>query len=379
MTWMERFGKYLALACLFLLWPALDAYLRGAVTGLRGAFLAAAVGLSALIYVWYCLAGHALRNSLVPVASVAALTLLSIGVGHLSSQPANNNFLIALLLAGFALPTRRALIAFGALAAVMLVEGIVLSAGLSAQVILQLVLTLPTIILFGGAAMGLRYLVSSLTELRAARAQIAQHATDRERARIARDLHDLLGHSLSLITLKGELATRLLPEGGAATNEVRDMLALSRQAMQEVRQAVSGYRQPTLATELRAARVAHKAAGIELDVLQEVGALDRQREAVLGWVIREACTNVIRHSGASHCRIALTDQEGRLEIEVVNDGWHVPQLPVGNGLRGLQERLAALGGTLEATAMPDSGFRLIARLPAEGHSQEDRMEVGVIR
>ena len=376
---MERFGKYLALACLFLLWPALDAYLAGAVTGLRGAFLAAAVGLYALIYVWYCLGGHALRNSLVPIASLAALILLSIAIGHLSSQPANNNFLIVLLLAGFALSTRRALIAFGAIGAVMVAEGIVLSQGLSAQVILQLVLTLPTILLFGGAAMGLRYLVTSLAELRAARAEIARHATDRERARIARDLHDLLGHSLSLITLKGELATRLLPEGGTATNEVRDMLALSRQAMQEVRQAVSGYRQPTLATELTAARVAHQAAGIELDVVQQVGALDRQREAVLGWVIREACTNVIRHSGASHCRIALSDVDGGLQIEVENDGWQVPQLLAGNGLRGLQERLGALGGTLEAAALPESGFRLMARLPAQGQSEEERVEVEAVR
>src|SRR5207245_420834 len=169
-------------------------------------------------------------------------------------------------------------------------------------------------------------------------------AADQERSRIARDLHDLLGHSLSVITLKGEVAVRLLPEGVPGTDEVRDMLALSRETLREVREAVSGYRTPTLATELMAARVALEAAAIEVDVEQSVGALDRESEAVLGWVIREATTNVIRHSGARLCRIAITRDDGQVKIDVRNDGWRVPQVPAGNGLRGLQERLAALGG-----------------------------------
>src|SRR5439155_11102999 len=102
-------------------------------------------------------------------------------------------------------------------------------------------------------------------------------------------------------------------------DEVRDIVGLSRDALQQVREAVSGYRQPTLATELTAARVALEAAGIEVDVKQSLGALDRETEAVLGWVVREATTNVIRHSGAKHCRIALTRTEDGIEIEVVND------------------------------------------------------------
>ncbi len=116
------------------------------------------------------------------------------------------------------------------------------------------------------------------------------------------------------------------------------MVRLSRETLQQVREAVSGYRQPTLATELMAARVALQAAAIELDVNQNVGALDRDSEAVLGWVIREATTNVIRHSGAKHCHIALTRPEGQIQIEIQNDGWRVPQGPAGNGLRGLEER-----------------------------------------
>ena len=141
------------------------------------------------------------------------------------------------------------------------------------------------------------------------------------------------------------------------------MLNLSREALQQVREVVSGYRQPTLATELMAAKLALQAASIDLDVMQGVGALDRESEAVLGWIIREATTNVIRHSGAKHCRIALARDNGRLSVEVTNDGWKVPVAPAGNGLRGLQERLAGLGGTLEASALPNSGFRLMATLP----------------
>lgn len=379
MNWVERFGNYAALGWLFLLWPPLDAYLRGKVPGLQGAVLAVALIIYTLIYAWYCLAGHRLRHRVIPVATVASLTVLAVVLDHLSGEAANNNFLIALLVAGFALPKRRALIAFFLVAAIMIVEGVLLAKLTAGQFILQLVLTLPSVVLFGGGAMGLRYLLASLAELRAARAEVAQHATDRERSRIARDLHDLLGHSLSLITLKGELATRLLPEGAPGVDEVRDMVALSREALQQVRDAVSGYRQPTLATELMAARVALRAAGMDLEVQQDVGALDRETEAVLGWVIREGCTNVIRHSGARHCRIHLTRKPGELEIEVANDGWRVPQAPAGNGLRGLEERLSALGGTLDAFALPTAGFRLVATVPAQSRLQVDAVDAKVAR
>ena len=157
------------------------------------------------------------------------------------------------------------------------------------------------------------------------------------------------------------------------------MLGLSREALQQVRDAVSGYRQPTLATELMAARVALRAAGMDLEVQQDVGALDRETEAVLGWVIREGCTNVIRHSGAKHCRIHLTRNPGELKIEVANDGWRVPQVPAGNGLRGLEERLSALGGTLDAFALPTAGFRLVATVPAQSRLQVDAVDAKVAR
>ena len=119
--------------------------------------------------------------------------------------------------------------------------------------------------------------------------------------------------------------------------------------------------------------------GIELEVQQDVGALDRETEAVLGWAIREGCTNVIRHSGAKHCRIHLTRKPGQLQIEVANDGWRVPQAPAGNGLRGLEERLSALGGTLDASALPSAGFRLVATVPPQSRLEVNAVDAEVGR
>lgn len=358
MEWIERLGKYFALALLALMWPVVDAYSRGLIAPNRAGVFAVTAAAYCVIYGWYCLRGHGRPGLAVPVGTVLLLTVLAAALEHLIAQPNLNFFLIPLMVAGFGLAPRPAVITIGAITATSIADSVLVADQPASSQAVQLALRVPVVLLFGGGAAALRYLINTVAELRAARAEIAQHAADRERARIARDLHDLLGHSLSLITLKGELATRLLPEGAAGTNEVRDMLALSRQALQQVREAVSGYRHPTLATELTAAGIALRAAGIELEVRQSVGAVDRETEAVLGWVIREATTNVIRHSGAKRCSITLTQEDGLLQVEVVNDGWRVVQRPPGNGLRGLEERLASVGGTLEASPLTDAGFRV---------------------
>jgi two-component system, NarL family, sensor histidine kinase DesK len=362
MHWVERFGKYLALALLALMWPVVDAYQRGLLPAGSTATFALAAGAYAAIYSWYCLWGHRSRDKAVPVGTVLALAVLALALDHLVGRPDFNFFLIPLGVAGFAFGPRAALIAIAIVSAASVLDAVLLDSRPADRVALQLALLFPSLLLFGGGAMALRYFLNTLAELRAARAEISQQAADRERVRIARDLHDLLGHSLSLITLKGELATRLLPEWAAGSNEVRDMLALSREALQQVRDAVSGYRQPTLAMELSAAQLQLKGAGIEVDVSRGIGALGRESEAVLGWVIREATTNVIRHSGAKHCEIRLGEKDDQLQVEVLNDGWRVVQRPAGNGLRGLEERLASIGGTLDASPLPDAGFRLRATI-----------------
>lgn len=224
--------------------------------------------------------------------------------------------------------------------------------------------------LLGGFAMvGVRTLIRTTIELREARATVAQLAANEERLRLARDLHDLLGHSLSLITLKSELAGRMLPEHpDKAAQQVADIENVSRQAMVDVREAVTGYRRPRLAGELAGVRVALTAAGItaELPAEPDLTGVASETESALAWALREAVTNVVRHSGARRCTVELVRRqtlEGPvLELSVEDDGGGADSGP-GNGLTGLRERLEKVGGELEAGS-GRHGFRLLARVPA---------------
>jgi two-component system sensor histidine kinase DesK len=224
--------------------------------------------------------------------------------------------------------------------------------------------------LLGGFAMvGVRTLIRTTIELREARATVAQLAANEERLRLARDLHDLLGHSLSLITLKSELAGRMLPEHpDKAAQQVADIENVSRQAMVDVREAVTGYRRPRLAGELAGVRVALTAAGImaELPAEPDLTGVASETESALAWALREAVTNVVRHSGARRCTVELVRRqtlEGPvLELSVEDDGGGADSGP-GNGLTGLRERLEKVGGELEAGSARH-GFRLLARVPA---------------
>jgi two-component system sensor histidine kinase DesK len=228
--------------------------------------------------------------------------------------------------------------------------------------------------LLGGFAMsGVGQLVRTTIELREARVTVAELAANEERLRLARDLHDLLGHSLSLITLKSELAGRMLPEHpDRAAEQVADIERVSRQALMDVREAVTGYRRPTLSGELAGARTALAVAGVAAEVPSEGPAgfqgaeLCDESETVLAWSLREAVTNVVRHSGASRCAVSLTPRqtlEGpMLELTVEDDGRGASGSAHGNGLTGLTERLAGIGGSLE-TGTSRSGFVLTVRAP----------------
>ena len=208
-------------------------------------------------------------------------------------------------------------------------------------------------------------------ELNAARAELALSAVAAERERFARDLHDLLGHSLSVIAIKAELAGRLMsidPERAAA--EVADVEGVARESLREVRQAVSGYRQPTLDKELEGARVALSAAGIEAEVERTSVNLDPDVEAVLAWAVREGATNVIRHSGATHCQVKVRASLADAGVEVVDDGEGPACLRgevgphTGHGITGLTERAERLRGRIEAGGLPDGqGFRLAVSIP----------------
>jgi two-component system, NarL family, sensor histidine kinase DesK len=221
----------------------------------------------------------------------------------------------------------------------------------------------------GLLVMLVRGLRVSNDELREARAELARLAVARERERFARDLHDLLGHTLSVIALKAELAGRLLPERpGEAAGEVADVERVARTALSEVRDAVSGYRQPTLDDELAGARMALSAAGISADVREPVVKLDPTVEAVLAWAVREGATNVIRHSGAANCVVKVSANLTEAEVEVVDDGVGAAMTngAPGNGLTGLAERARTLGGRVEGGALPGGGYRLAVVVPVAG-------------
>jgi two-component system sensor histidine kinase DesK len=223
--------------------------------------------------------------------------------------------------------------------------------------------------LIGIGMIGVSRLVVTVRELRTAREELARLAVAEERLRFARDLHDLLGHSLSLITLKSELAGRLLPTAPEkAATEVRDIEAVARRALREVREAVAGYRQPTLDGELEDAREMLEAASITCRIENKVGVLPNATDAVLAWAVREGITNVIRHSRARSCEIRVTRDGEEVRAEISDDGLgssaeRDAHPSNGSGLSGLAERVAASGGDFEAGSPPESGFRLRVSLP----------------
>ncbi len=214
------------------------------------------------------------------------------------------------------------------------------------------------------ALFGTRQVILSNSELRAARDEIATLAVAEERARMARDLHDVLGHSLTTITVKAGLARRILEssgDGDKAIAELRDVERLSRTALSEVRSTVSGHRKASLAAELVGARAALQAAEITADLPHAVDDVPAELQEPFAYVLREGVTNVIRHSGATRCEVRL----GRSWIEIRDDGSGAHgDGTSGHGLAGLRERLAAVGGELDAGPAPDGGFVVRASVPA---------------
>ncbi|MCC5475926.1 sensor histidine kinase [Streptomyces sp. NPDC059680] len=214
-------------------------------------------------------------------------------------------------------------------------------------------------------------LSEAVRELRAAREELARRAVEKERLRFSRDLHDLLGHTLSVIVVKSEAARRLAPRDmDAALGQITDIESVGRQALTEIREAVTGYREGSLATELTRARSALSAASVEAVVRQSGAPLEPQTEALLSWVVREAVTNVVRHSDARRCEITVESGAEQVRLTVTDNGSgravSRPRQGIGGtGLKGLTERLAAAGGSLTAGPSPRGGFAVTAELPVQ--------------
>jgi two-component system sensor histidine kinase DesK len=262
----------------------------------------------------------------------------------------------------------------------------------------------------------------TVAKLRQTRAELARIAVAEERLRIARDLHDLLGHSLSLITLKAELARRVLnTDADRASQEIAELEGVARQSLSDVREAVAGYRQPDLAAELAAARQLLTAAGITARIAADAPAgLPPDVDSVLAWTVREGVTNLVRHAGATTATITVASGSRSAVVDISDDGPGRPADPAGaalarpeppsepagtamngttmngngsagteagdtalmpgtprlrragSGLAGLAERVRDLGGELAAGHIQPHGFRLRVTIPIPAADRDPR-------
>ncbi|MDT5036040.1 MAG: two-component system, NarL family, sensor histidine kinase DesK [Micromonosporaceae bacterium] len=233
-----------------------------------------------------------------------------------------------------------------------------------------------SVVMSGALVLVVSRMIGLIDELRATRRALAEAAVAEERLRFARDLHDLLGHTLSVIVVKAEVARRVAGrDPGAAVTQAIEIEQIGRQALTEIREAVTGYRTGGLSQELERARASLRDAGIEPTVHTTGPALPGPLDALLTWAVREGVTNVIRHSRARTCRIEVGLTRTRAYTVISDDGGgpgcpadpprhaSAGSPPGGNGLRGLTERMSAVGGTVSAGAGPGTGYRLAVELP----------------
>jgi two-component system sensor histidine kinase DesK len=202
--------------------------------------------------------------------------------------------------------------------------------------------------------------------LRLSHEEVRRLAAVAERERIGRDLHDLLGHTLSLVALKSDLAARLIDrDPQAARREIDDVSRVARDALAQVRSAVTGIRAAGLAAELASARLLLESDGIAMTCPPHLPPLSADQETVLALTLREAITNLQRHARATTADVRLQEEAGQLRLVIQDNGRGGAIVP-GNGLTGMRERLEAVGGSLRIDAQPLRGMRLEAVVPWQG-------------
>ncbi|MEU8352411.1 MULTISPECIES: sensor histidine kinase [Streptomyces] len=261
------------------------------------------------------------------------------------------------------LPGRAAWPLFALISAVVLVQSSLEDSGAVMVVYLTTSTMMAGVILYGTAKLS-----DLVREVHASRTEMARMAVGQERLRFARDLHDLLGYSLSAITLKSELIQRLVhsrPE--RAREEIASVLDVSRQALADVRLVARGYRDMSLSDEADSAARILATADVEAEVSIDCGRLHPVVETVLATALREGMTNVLRHSRVEHCTISATTEGETVRLTLVNDGVsgaaRRPSPDSGSGLGNLRSRLSAIGGRVEAGLLDDGRFQLFAEAP----------------
>jgi len=341
----ERFGWFMgSIWLVFLMFPLVSAFTAETWWVWR-LFAIAAILAFAAVYVygfirigrtetwadvnrfgWRCLA---------VLVSLTGATALVIGLEVLGMV----TFIIAFAM--FSLPLAAALgVGFAGVAVAVLVP-------LAMGVLGQTWFLIPIVLLVGVSTVTIRLLDQRDTEHQEIAKEMALVA---ERERVARDVHDVLGHSLTVVTVKAELAQRLVdadPERAKA--ELTQIQSLTREALAEIRATVAGLRVARLGDELTSAGAALTDAGVSVQLPADPSVVDPRHRIVLAWVLREAATNVVRHSGATQCAVDI----GPSTLTVVDDGRGCSGRPEGNGLRGVRERVAAAGGSLSVGTGPD--------------------------
>jgi two-component system sensor histidine kinase DesK len=314
----------------------------------------------ALTWIWFWTRALG-RNHAAEVVGWIGMTVLLTIFSLIQPSPAGTYLVFSFIVAGVIFPIRRAGWVVAGLAVLQLALLVIRQADLATAVN-----NLINTILVGGVGVGGRLLWLSYGELVAARDEISRLAVSEERLRFARDVHDLLGQSLAMIVLKSELAARQLPGDAEESlrQELRDVARAARSSLNELREAVAGYRRPTLQAEISSARTALRAAGIDFTVDDRLGPLPAEQDAVLAWCLREAVTNVLKHSGAHRCTVKLTRADAMARMQVADDGRGAESMAGCSGLVGMRERIDLAGGTLDVAPEGGRGFELTIAVPA---------------
>ncbi|SNS62605.1 histidine kinase [Actinomadura mexicana] len=280
-----------------------------------------------------------------------------------TGQGWGNALLVPAGLIAVVLPVREAIAVTAAVTVLTPVYGVLL--GLPALTVLYEVTGVPLGAFSGYVTVWLFHVVQ---ELREARAELARSAVGEERLRFARDLHDVLGHSLQAVALRAEVAERFVErDDGRVRKELTEIQTMARDAVRDVREVVRGYRATSLRTELDGMSAVLRAAGIRCERPEVSPELPAHVHEPLGWVAREAATNLLRHSSATWCEITLRAGRDRVRLEIVNDGAARRAAgDAGSGLAGLAERITAAGGVFHAGPAGDGTFRVTAAVPAKG-------------
>ena len=237
------------------------------------------------------------------------------------------------------------------------------AAGIPMIYMISAVIAGPVVGLFN---IGMQQKIRDDAKLRLSHEEVRRLAALAERERIGRDLHDLLGHTLSLVALKSDLASRLVGrDPAAARREMEDVSGVARDALAQVRRAVSGIRAAGLAAELASARLLLESDGVRFSYALDEVALSPEQETVLALAVREAVTNIQRHARADGARVSLHSAGREVSLHIEDDGRGGDIVP-GNGLCGMRERIESLGGRLRVDATPGQGTRVEVTLPVAG-------------